>query len=377
MSGSRSSGRWTLVPPFQSRRFIWFATCPFLTKLFPSAWCGRCMHRGMAKENRRNRGTGVCSRKLFFPEEGGKVGRNIDLPSLPSSVPAAAPGWSFVAPSRPWTHCLQEKELRLPAPLPPNSLSVLQRRQGRLRPGCSLPASGAPRTSPGPGPSPRGLRGWGRRAGPGPVPGGQRCGSPRLPRARPPRPPRPRRPGGKGVTVGVVVVPDLEELGGRDLHALQVGLRRHGGRGAVREGGGAVRGPDSALAAAGERRRRLRRLLPPPPRRGLFMRPSRPGHSPRRCPPSPRAPASPPRPARGGRGLPTAAPRLGPARRRSPREPAPLGVRGVCGCREGNPEPRERERAALKDPLGSSCASLAVENVPWDVGTEREHSAPV
>lgn len=47
------------------------------------------------------------------------------------------------------------------------------------------------------------------------------------------------------------MVPDLEELGGRDLHALQVGLRRHGGGvgGAERRGGarrGAVRSADSA-----------------------------------------------------------------------------------------------------------------------------------
>lgn len=50
------------------------------------------------------------------------------------------------------------------------------------------------------------------------------------PPPRIPPPAAPRHPGkGKGVTVGVVVVPDLEELGGRDLHALQVRLRRHDG----------------------------------------------------------------------------------------------------------------------------------------------------
>lgn len=77
------------------------------------------------------------------------------------------------------------------------------------------------------------------------------------PLSQPPFQPPPFRPGeGTRVTVGVVVVPDLEELGGRDLHALQVALRRHddgGGRGGGRgggaeggRGGGAVRGADSA-----------------------------------------------------------------------------------------------------------------------------------
>lgn len=57
------------------------------------------------------------------------------------------------------------------------------------------------------------------------------------------------------------MVPDLEELGGRDLHALQVGLRRHGGgaegrggarKGAAGRGGGAVRGADSVRGRRGD-----------------------------------------------------------------------------------------------------------------------------
>lgn len=76
-------------------------------------------------------------------------------------------------------------------------------------------------------------------------------GTPSLPLAHPP-PAAPRQPGkGKGVTVGVVVVPDLEELGGRDLHALQVRLRRHGG-GAEGLSGGAVRGADCARCRSGD-----------------------------------------------------------------------------------------------------------------------------
>lgn len=203
VSGTCSPGTWTPASPFQSRLFISFATWWFLTELLPFACWGRCVNCVMATENRRNWGTGVCSRKLFFPREDQKVGRNVNLPSLPSSVPAAAPGWSFVAPSHPCTHCLQQKELQLRSP--PNSLcsSALPGTSPTrlLPPGGAAPKAPRPAPTPaadGSGAAPRGCGAAGAERGPGLLSGGKWWGPPSLPRACPPSAPRARAaPGGK------------------------------------------------------------------------------------------------------------------------------------------------------------------------------------
>lgn len=263
----------------------------------------------------------------------------------------------------------------------------------------SVPArqTGSLRASPGTDPSPWRLRGCAPRLGASGAErsrGCSRAGSgevpPQPPAGLPPYTPRaPSAPGGKGVTVGVVVVPDLEELGGRDLHALQVGLRRHGeGVGGAERCGGARRGAEGrggalsavlTLPAAGAATAAESETTAPPataPPRAIYGAVLV-GPLPSALPSSPRAPARPPRPARGGRGLPPAAPGLGRARRHPPRPPW-LSLLGTVtpkrgsgwGCADAERRPPSRGSCVTQELLRVPRCGRAC---PW--GTENRGRA--